>query len=169
MEVGAALKQKMEQSPAAFIKATENVPAQEQLIRRTTGRPNQSLAGVFNLGQMSKIVGLKNEAQITEEVKRLSSLVNPSLSDESAVQLPNLLNVWVAVANKIAKTSASATVDDVTRAAADILANPNKLKMLLAEDVALRNAAKLPLSGEKIRKLMPVSSVSGGMMTGAEQ
>ncbi len=166
MEVGAALKAKMEQSPTAFRKATENLSAQEQLIRKVTGRPDVALTDVFNLGQMSKIKGLENEAQITEEVTKLGDLVRAQMGDEAAFQLPNLLNIWVAIANKVAKTSAAATVDDVTRAAADVVANPNKLRMLLAEDARNMATAKLPMTAERIRKLAPISAVSGGMLSG---
>jgi hypothetical protein len=136
MEVGSALKSKMEQSPSAFLKATENVSEQEQMIRSATGRPNQSLGDVFNLGQMSKISGLRNEAQIGEEVKKLEGMARANLGDEKAFQLPNLLNIWVAIANKIAKTSAQASVDDVTRAAAEVLKNPAEMRKLLMQDAA---------------------------------
>ena len=156
MEVGAALKDKIESSPSAFLKATEDIKDQERLIRQTTGRPGQSLADVYNLGQMSKISGLRNEAQITKEVEKLQGLAKASLGDERAFQLPNLLNVWVAVANKVARESARATVDDVTTAAAEVLANPAKLRALLNQDRMRRAVASRPISGERL-----VPTVSG--------
>ena len=156
MEVGAALKDKLESSPSSFLKATEDIKDQERMIRQATGRPGQSLADVYNLGQMSKISGLRNEAQITKEVEKLQGLAKASLGDERAFQLPNLLNVWVAVANKVARESARATVDDVTTAAAEVLANPAKLRALLNQDRMRRAVALRPISGERL-----VPTVSG--------
>lgn len=166
MEVGAALKDKLEQSPAAFLKATEDVRDQERLIRQITGRPNQQLSDVYQLGAMSKISGLRNEAQITKEVEKLKGLAKASLGDERAFQLPNLLNVWVAVANKVARETAKATVDDVTTSAADILANPAKLRALLNEDKMRRATAGKPFN---IAPTVTGITNARGMLTGAEQ
>ena len=168
MEVGAALKDKLEQSPAAFLKATEDIKDQEQLIRQVTGRPNQKLADVYQLGAMSKISGLRNEAQITKEVDKLKGLAKANLGDERAFQLPNLLNVWVAVANKIARESAKATVDDVTSAAADILANPRKLRALLNEDKMRRAMFAKPITGQQMAPMVAGSSNIRGMLTGEQ-
>ena len=166
MEVGAELKRKMAQSPNQFLTATENLPAQEQMIRSVTGRPNKGLSDVFNLGQMSKISGLRNEAQIADEVGKLEKLARANLGDEAAFQLPNLLNVWVAVANRVARTSAKATVDDVTKAAADILSDPNAMRKLLISDAMARNTARSPVTQQTLGRIAPAGLVSGGMMTG---
>ena len=145
-QVGAALKGKMEQSPQAFLKATENIPAQEQLIKGVTGRPELKLSDVFNLGQMSKISGLRNEAQIGEEVKKLQSMVRPDLSNEKAFQLPNLLNIWVAMLNRLSRGSAAATIDDVTEEAAKVLSNPAEMRKLLMKDSMERSkVGKVPV------------------------
>jgi hypothetical protein len=167
MKVGTVLAQKMEQSPEAFLKATEAIPAQERMIRQATGRPNQQLSDVFNLGQMSKISGLRNASQIETEVKQLQSLAQANLGDERAFQLPNLLNVWVAIANKLARETAKSTVDDVTKEAARVLANPSELRRLLAQDAASRAAVNRPISGA--RMIPSVAGVSNirGMMSGA--
>lgn len=169
MEVGAALKDKFEQSPAAFLKATEDIKDQSQMIKMATGRPNQTLADVYTLGQMSKISGLRNESQITKEVEKLKGLAKASLGDERAFQLPNLLNVWVAVANKVARESAKATVDDVTAAAADILANPAKLRALLNEDKMRRAMFAKPISGARMAPIIAGESNVRGMLTGEQQ
>lgn len=169
METGVALKKKWEQSPEAFLKSTGALPEQEQMIRGITGRSGNVLSDVYNLGGMSKIAGLREEAQITTEVKKLSDLARASLSDEKAFQLPNLLNVWVAVANKLARSSAKSTVDDVTSAAADILANPAKMRALLNEDAARRAAYGRVPSTEGLGAA--VGSVSGarqGMLSGGQ-
>lgn len=166
MEVGAELKRKMAQSPNQFLTATENLPAQEQMIRGVTGRPGKGLSDIFNLGEMSKISGIRNEAQIADEVSKLEKLARANLGDEAAFQLPNLLNVWVAVANRVARTSAKATVDDVTKAAADILSDPNAMRKLLISDAMARNAAKSPVSQQTLGKISPTGLVSGGMLTG---
>ena len=169
MEVGAALKDKLEQSPAAFLKATEDIKDQSQMIKMATGRPNQTLTDVFNLGQMSKISGLRNESQITKEVEKLQGLAKASLGDERAFQLPNLLNVWVAVANKVARESAKATVDDVTTAAADILANPAKLRALLNEDKMRRAMFAKPISAAAMAPAVSGMSNVRGMLQPEEQ
>lgn len=166
MEVGAELKRRLAQSPNQFLTATENLPAQEQMIRGVTGRPGKGLSDIFNLGQMSKISGLRNEAQIADEVSKLEKMARANLGDEAAFQLPNLLNVWVAVANRVARTSAKATVDDVTRAAADVLADPNAMRKLLISDAMARNAARSPVSQQTLGRISPAGLVSGGMMTG---
>lgn len=168
MEVGAALKDKLEQSPAAFLKATEDVKDQEKLIRMATGRPGNKLADVYGLGDMSKISGLRNEAQITKEVEKLQNLARASLGDEKAFQLPNLLNVWVAVANKVARETAKATVDDVTVAATQILSNPAKLRALLNEDKMRRTMQFKPLGVDKVAPIVS-GAVNAGMLSGAEQ
>lgn len=169
MEVGAELKRKMAQSPNQFLSATENLPAQEQMIRGVTGRSGKGLSDIFNLGQMSKISGLRNEAQIADEVGKLEKMARANLGDETAFQLPNLLNVWVAVANRVARTAAKATVDDVTKAAADVLANPNELRKLLIQDAARRTAERSPVSQQTMSRIAPVGLMSGGMMTGEVQ
>ena len=166
MEVGAELKRKMAQSPNQFLTATENLPAQEQMIRSVTGRPNKGLSDIFNLGQMSKISGLRNEAQIADEVGKLEKLARANLGDEAAFQLPNLLNVWVAVANRVARTTGKATVDDVTRAAADVLSDPNAMRKLLISDAMARNTARSPVTQQTLGRIAPAGLVSGGMMTG---
>lgn len=165
MEVGAALKDKLEQSPSAFLKATEDIKDQERIIRQVTGRPGQKLSDVYNLGQMSKISGLRNETQITEEVKKLQGLAKASLGDERAFQLPNLLNVWVAVANKVARESAKATVDDVTTAAAEVLSNPAKLRALLNEDKMRRAMFAKPITSARMAPIVAGASNVRGMMT----
>ena len=168
MEVGAELKRKMSQSPNQFLNATENLPAQEQMIRGVTGRPNKGLSDIFNLGEMSKISGLRNEAQIADEVGKLEKMARANLGDEAAFQLPNLLNVWVAVANRVARTAAKSTVDDVTRAASEVLANPNELRKLLIQDAARRTSAKSPLSQQSMSKMAPIG-LTGGMLFGDNQ
>lgn len=166
-EVGTLLRSQFEKSPKTFLESTGSIPAQGRLIKRETGRPDMALTDVFNLGQMSKISGLRNEAQIAQEVEKLSAMSRANLGDETAFQLPNLLNVWIAVANKIARKTADATVDDVTRAAADVLSNPQRLRALLAEDAASRVTR-----GTGLRSVSPyaVSGVSNarGMMTGEQ-
>jgi len=169
MEIGAALKGKMETSPQSFLKATDNVPAQENLIRQTTGRAQQQLSDIFNLGQMSKISGLRNEAQIMEEVGKLESMARATLGDEKAFQLPNLLNVWVAIANRFFRANAKATVDEITQAAARTLANPNELRKVMIQDAARRTAARSPVSQKTLGKVMPPAFVSGGLLTGDNQ
>jgi hypothetical protein len=169
MKVGTALSQKMEQSPEAFLKATEAIPAQERLIRQATGRPNQQLSDMFNLGQMSKISGLRNASQITGEVQELQKLAKANLGDERAFQLPNLLNVWVAVANKLARETAKSTVDDVTREAAKVLADPALLRELLSKDAARRAAIARPMSTARMAPIVGGASNIQGMMSGANQ
>ena len=169
MKVGTALAQKMEQSPEAFLKATEAIPAQERLIRQTTGRPNQQLSDMFNLGQMSKISGLRNASQIQGEVQELQKLARANLGDERAFQLPNLLNVWVAIANKLARETAKSTVDDVTKEAAKVLADPKLLRELLVRDAANRAAFAKPISAATMAPMVSGASNIQGMMSGAQQ
>jgi hypothetical protein len=169
MKVGTALSQKMEQSPEAFLKATEAIPAQERLIRQATGRPNQQLSDMFNLGQMSKISGLRNASQIQGEVQELQKLAKANLGDERAFQLPNLLNVWVAVANKLARETAKSTVDDVTREAAKVLADPTLLRELLVRDAAKRTSSATPMSAARMSPIVGGASNIQGMMSGANQ
>jgi len=167
-EVGRELGIKFDQSPTAFLKATEDLPAQQQMISQATGRAGKSLSDVFNLGQMSKISGLRNSAQIENEVKQLQSMAQANLGDERAFQLPNLLNVWVAIANKLARETAKSTVDDVTKEAARVLANPAELRRLLAQDAMKRSMVNRPISGAQM--IPTVSGVSNvrGMMTGEQ-
>jgi hypothetical protein len=169
MEVGQEMKKRLGQSEEAFLEATGGVKAQEAMIRGATGRPNTNLTDVFNLGQMSKIAGLRNEAQITQEVGKLRNMARASLGEEKAFQLPNLLNVWVAVANRVARTSADMNVRQVTEAAAEILNDPQALRKLLIEDAARRSASMKPLSREMLGRIAPPSMVSGGMLTGEPQ
>ena len=167
MEVGAAMKGKLESSPNAFLKATENIKDQESMIRSATGRPNRQLSDIFNLGQLSKISGLRNQEQILGEVEKLKGMASKDLSQEEIFQLPNLLNVWVAVMNRTLRQAGKATVNDITEEAAKVLANPSAMRNLLLKDAANRAKAKgipnwiSPLSSAA----MPVP----GMLYGEQQ
>jgi hypothetical protein len=89
------------------------------MIRMATGRPNQTSGRCVHTWADEQDFRPAKRGADHERGREVERLGKASLGDERAFQLPNLLNVWVAVANKVARESAKATVDDVTEAAAD--------------------------------------------------
>lgn len=167
-EVATDLLQKYRTSRGQFLGATEDVRAQEALVKSVLGRADTPLSRVFDPKQMSKIEGLRTEAQIYDEVDRLRGMVKPKTEGEKPFQLPNLLNAWVAVANRVLREGGKATVDDITEEAAKILSDPNKFRSLLMKDAAERaKIGKVPMWAAKGGVM--AAPATGGMLTGEPQ
>lgn len=161
-EAGMGMKRAWEQSPEAFTRITQNTGEQERLLQQITGYPRGSFNGLFNLGERSRIAALTEDANISQEVRKLETMVNPDMRGEKAFQLPNLLNVWVAVANKLARTTAEVAKSEVTDAAARLLQNPAELQRFMRKELASRAAARGPLSQNIANRI-----ATGGLLTGA--
>jgi hypothetical protein len=69
----------------------------------------------------------------------------------------------------LARETAKSTVDDVTKEAAKVLADPKLLRELLVRDAANRAAFAKPISAATMAPMVSGASNIQGMMSGAQQ